>query len=82
MRKYSQVDENGDGPLGRGGDGGPLSLGSYMLQVQREHGVRRNAEQNFGHPYHYLIDQIQIAVQKSLTLSFIPGISTSRFLSW
>ena len=39
-----------------------LVLICYKYNVNT--GVRRNAEQNFGHPYHYLIDQIQIAVQK------------------
>jgi hypothetical protein len=27
-------------------------------------GVRRNAEQNFGHPYHCIVDQLQIAMQE------------------
>jgi hypothetical protein len=39
-----------------------LVLICYKYNVNT--GVRRNADQDFGHPYHYLVDQIQIVVQE------------------
>ena len=48
---------------------------SWFLSVARkcEHG---NMKQSFGQPYHYVVDRIQIAVQRDYNalLSFIPGI--------
>ena len=39
-----------------------LVLICYKYNVNA--GVRRNAEQNFGHPYHCIVDQLQIAMQE------------------
>jgi hypothetical protein len=39
-----------------------LVLICYKYNVNA--GIRRNAEQDFGHPYHYLVDQLQIAMQE------------------
>ena len=65
MQKYPQCDEYG------------ARLAHYLVvllcfKYNVNSGIQRNAEQDFGHPYQYLIDQIQIAIQKIYNVLVYP----------
>lgn len=69
------------GPWGVGATVAHYLLVLIFYNYNVSTGICRKAEQNFGHPYHYLIDRLQIAVQKVYNVLVYPGISISRFLS-